>query len=124
MKKPSWYFLKNSRHEYDGLWTLAVTSFVFIVFLSLVALIGWIGVWLNYYSVIESADPKLARNIKPPSLKFSEISTWVGSFGGLVLGPVIAGYVARRNQIFNPAPEEPLPLAVPEKLVVRDDDGH
>ena len=117
--KPSWYFLKNSQGEYDGLWTLAIFSFILITIVSFLALVSWIALWSVYYSIISGVDKDIAKIIKTPGIKFSDISTWVGSFGGLVLGPVIAGYVARRNQIFVPQEQQ-----VPPQLVSHDDDGH
>jgi len=124
MEKPGWYFIKNSEGKYDGLWSLAVFSFAFIMFISLATLATWITLWGVYYFNTTTLDAKIVRGMKPPGFKFSEIASWVGTFGGLVLGPVVAGYVARRNQMFNPAPEEPLSFVVPEKLVAFEDDGH
>lgn len=119
--KPSWYYLRNSQGQYDGLWTLAVYSFVFIMIISAAALISWIATWANYYALIERANPKVIRSIKPPGLKFAEVAGWVSAFGGLVLAPVIAGYVARRNEMLKP--ERVIERDI-DRTPVEEDDGH
>jgi len=119
-KKPGWYFIRNSSRKYDGAWTLSVFSFIFIIIVTLVALGAWVGLWAYYYHAISTtANTRLVAAIKPPSFRFSDIAAWVASFGGMVLAPTIAAYVARKHEI-----GKPVPPPIFDRTPVTIDDDH
>jgi hypothetical protein len=122
-KKPSFYYLKNSKGEYDGLWSLAIYSFVFIMVVTIVQIAVSIIQWESYYSVIQRLDNLLARSVKPPQSSLKDIASWVSAFGGLCLGPIIAGYVARRNEVMRPDESIALEKEKSNKAE-KEDDGH
>lgn len=101
-KKPAFYFLKNSKGEFDGLWSLAIYSFLFIVIVTLSQIIISTINWYYYISVLKNINKDVARIIKAPEMSLRDIASWVSAFGGLCLAPVIAGYVARRNEMLKP----------------------
>lgn len=131
MKKAPFYFLRNSNNEPDGLWSLAVYSFMFIIFVTISQLVISTINWYYYISVIQGVDKAIARTIKPPAISMRDIASWVSAFGGLCLAPVVAGYVARRNKIGSNETviEQEVVFTNPDiskldRSPVKDDDGH
>lgn len=131
-KKPSFYFLKNSNGEYDGLWSLAIYSFLFIMLVTLFQLVISTVNWYYYVSIVGELDKDIAKNLKQPELSLRDVASWVSAFGGLCLAPIIAGYVARRNDVGRPQESIRIENEVKtridierlDKVPVKMDDGH